>query len=292
MGEPETLRDRPISVVIPTYDRWTMLHRALDSVVQQSLQPSEIIVVDDGSSAALPRNLQAVYPRVIWMRQENLGVAAARNLGIGRATGEWIALLDSDDEWAPDKLEEQMKFLSTHPSCRAVHTNEKWIRNGNEVMPPEYLDKSPDDLWERSLKRCLICPSSVLLHRSVFEIIGLFDTSLPVCEDYDYWLRLLLQMEIGLVSKKLVIKHGGHPDQLSTTTWGMDRFRALSLKKLLKNPDMPATKRSIALDELHEKCVILAKGARKRGREREARSYEELSGRQAKERPEQTVETQ
>ena len=146
--------------------------------------------------------------------------------------------MDSDDEWEPSKLEKQLALLQNSPELRVVHTGERWIRNGNEVIPPVYLDKSNHLLWERSLKHCLICPSSVLIHRSIFETVGLFDESLTVCEDYDFWLRLLLEEEFGLVDEKLVIKHGGHEDQLSTTTWGMDRFRVMALQKILSNPKL------------------------------------------------------
>ena len=270
-----------ISVVIPTYNRWNLLNRSLASVVNQTYPAHQIIVVDDGSDESLGDSLRNSFPSVHFLRQENKGVASARNLGIKTSAGEWIALLDSDDEWEPIKLEKQMAFLEKSQDLRAVHTGERWIRNGNEVTPPAYLDKSSDLLWERSLRHCLICPSSVLIHRSVFEIVGLFDEKLTVCEDYDFWLRLLLEQEIGLVDEKLVIKHGGHSDQLSTTIWGMDRFRVMALQKILSSPLLSKDRRIKVIEVLHEKCGILAQGAEKRRKLEEAQKYRNLSDQHA-----------
>jgi len=266
-----------ISVVIPTYNRWNLLNRALSSVVNQTYPAHQIIVVDDGSDEFVSDSLRHSFPRVQFLRQENKGVASARNLGIKQSTGEWIALLDSDDEWEPTKLDKQLAFIENFPELRAIHTGERWIRNGNEVTPPAYLDKSSDLLWERSLRHCLICPSSVLIHRSVFETVGLFDEKLTVCEDYDFWLRLLLEKEIVLVDEKLVIKHGGHSDQLSTTIWGMDRFRVMALQKILSSPLLSKDRRIKVIEVLHEKCGILAQGAEKRGKFDDAQKYKHLS---------------
>jgi glycosyltransferase involved in cell wall biosynthesis len=266
-----------ISVVVPVYNRWHLLPRALESVQNQTYPSDEILVVDDGSDQTVSTDLLESFPDVQFFRQENKGVASARNLGIKKASGDWIALLDSDDEWEPTKLEKQLAFLKKFPEFRVIHTGERWIRNENEVSPPAYLDKSNHLLWERSLSHCLICPSSVLLHCSIFETVGLFDEKLTVCEDYDFWLRLLLQEEVGLVDEKLVIKHGGHDDQLSTTTWGMDRFRVMALQKILNNPLLSNDRKVNVLEVLLKKCDILAQGAEKRGKLEEAQKYKHLS---------------
>jgi len=267
-----------ISVVIPVYNRPQLVQRAVDSVLCQTLLPTEIIVVDDGSSPPLGTLKPSLHPKVTILRQEyNRGVSAARNLGIGEARGRWIALLDSDDEWAPEKLKKQFEYLQNNKGLFAVQTGEKWIRKGNEVIPPNYLDKSRHDLWKRSLKHCLICPSSVLLHRSVFQKVGWFNEKLAVCEDYEFWLRLLLQFECGLVKEKLVTKHGGHRDQLSTTTWGMDRFRVEALLNLLESPHLSQKQYAEARDVLVEKCMILAHGSEKRNKVKDASKYLKLA---------------
>ena len=266
-----------VSVIIPTFNRWNLLPRALESVQNQTLKASEVLVIDDGSDESFGKLIEESFPFVTVFRQENKGVAGARNLGIQKATGEWIALLDSDDEWEKTKLEKQVTFTKVFPQIRAVHTGEKWIRKGNEVTPPSYLDKTSNSLWERSLKHCLICPSSVLIHRSLFETIGLFDERLTVCEDYDFWLRLLLKEEIGLVDEKLVTKHGGHDDQLSTITWGMDRFRIKALQKILTDSQLGPQRKLRILKVLHEKCSILSNGSKKREKWEEAKKYKSLA---------------
>ncbi len=266
--------DNPlVSVVLTTFNRKESLSRALRSVLGQTRIPEEIIVVDDGSTDGTTRELSTKFSSVVWLKQQNKGVSSARNLGIRKARCSWIALLDSDDEWKPEKLERQIARITNEPSPKACHTDEEWIRNGNQVIPPKFLDKAPENLFARSLRRCLICPSSALIHREVFSQIGLFDESLPVCEDYDFWLRLLLLEPPALVDQKLVLKHGGHPGQLSTSTWGMDRFRVKSMETLLSNPMLTDERRHEVWQALSEKCEILANGFAKRNKQEEAREY-------------------
>jgi glycosyltransferase involved in cell wall biosynthesis len=267
-----------VSVVIPALNRSRLLHRALLSVSEQRIRPVEVLIIDDGSHPPLNPSHYSQYPNLKFFRNEvTEGVASSRNKGIKQAQGNWIALLDSDDEWDSSKLEKQLELTKTSDGIRAIHTDEKWIRNGNEVLPPRYLDKSNHLLWERSLRHCLICPSSVLLHKSVFDEIGFFDESLTVCEDYDFWLRLLLEEKIELIEEKLVIKHGGHPDQLSTTTWGMDRFRIKSLQKLTDSTKLSPQQKTLVIEVITEKCAILAKGSEKRQKSEEAKNFRELA---------------
>jgi glycosyltransferase involved in cell wall biosynthesis len=273
MVDPSSSDNPLVSVVLTTYNRKNLLRRALRSVCAQTHAPDEIIVCDDGSTDGTQQELAIEFPSVVWLKQENKGVASARNLGIRNARGSWIALLDSDDEWKPEKLELQLQCMKRNPRSLACHTDEEWIRDGNQVIPPKFLDKSPNDLFVRSLRRCLICPSSALIQREVFSEIGLFDESLPVCEDYDFWLRLLLLTEPALVDQKLVVKHGGHPDQLSTSTWGMDRFRVKSMEKLLENPNLPDKRRHEVWKALLEKCEILENGFAKRDKLNQAGEY-------------------
>ena len=264
--------DPCVSVVIPCYERINFLRNALYSVFSQTLKPSEILVVDDGSPTPIEHTLGREFPGVHWLHQENSGVAAARNLGIKMAQCSWIAFLDSDDRWKPLKLEKQWRFHCEHPEVLVSHTNESWIRNNNQVIPPKYLDKSSRTFFERSLQHCLICPSSVLMHQSVVEKVGNFDEDLPVCEDYDLWLRILLTEEFGFLDEELVFKYGGHSDQLSRTFWGMDRFRVFSLEKLIKQNECPE-KKLLILRTLQEKCEVLSKGFKKHGKYLESEGF-------------------
>ena len=274
MVDPSGTDNFSVSVIIPTFNRVEYLPDALDSVYSQIHPVTEVIVVDDGSTDHTVEKLSPAYPSAQFLRQENQGVSSARNLGIAKASHPWIALLDSDDRWTPQKLEQQITHLSQNPSLRAVHTGEKWIRDGKEINIPASLDKSKDGLWERSLEKCIICPSSVLLHQSVFEKTGTFDPSLAICEDYDFWLRLLLTHEIGLIEEPLVHKYGGHPDQLSMSTWGLDRFRVQSLKKISGFENINPRHRAQIYETIIRKTDLLIQGFKKHDKYEEAQRYQ------------------
>ena len=265
-----------VSVVLPTHNRLHLLRRALYSVQAQTLPPLETIVVDDGSTDGSHESLATEFPTVQWISQSNHGVSHARNQGIKQAKGEWIALLDSDDTWHPSKLEEQNQFLQQNLGLLFCHTDEAWIRRGKSVSHPAYLNKSNQDIFLKSLDRCIICPSSVVLHMKIFREVGHFDEELPVCEDYDLWLRIVLQYEIGYLDRKLVTKYGGHSDQLSTTYWGMDRFRVQSLQKLLDNPNLKSSLIPLIFQTLIQKLDILNKGFSKRDKQLEAKEFNQL----------------
>ena len=255
-----------VSVIIPTYNRKNLLKRALHSVSNQTFDPKEIIVVDDGSSDGTKDWVLERFPYVRYIYQDNSGVSSARNRGIREAKGSWIAFLDSDDEWMPDKLEKQEIAINDSKEAWLCHTNEIWIRNGIRVNPHKKHGKNGGDLFEKCLKMCCISPSSALIHRSVFNDLGGFDESLKACEDYDFWLRYCAFEQTHFVNEKLTIKNGGHSDQLSQIYWGMDRFRIYSLEKLLENKNLSRSKYQLALTELIVKLKILMNGSMKRGK--------------------------
>ena len=265
-----------ISVIIPTYNRAHTLSRALDSVFAQSYPPSEVIVVDDGSVDDTRAMIAERYPQCIYLTQPNLGVSRARNQGITQAKGEWIALLDSDDCWLPDKLEKQMERLAESPNLRLCHTDEIWIRNGVRVNPMRKHAKSGGRIFQRCLPLCVISPSAALLHRSLFDEFGLFDPELPACEDYDLWLRICSREAVAYVDEPLTVKYGGHEDQLSHRHWGMDRFRVYALQKLLDDLPLGPSDRLAAIHTLIGKCVILSQGAEKRGKPERAEHFRNI----------------
>ncbi len=262
-----------VSVVIPTYNRESFIVNCVQSVRAQSLPGCEIIVVDDGSIDKTYQNLKelgfesrtTVKQNLRYIYQENRGVSAARNLGIREASGEYIAFLDSDDFWLPTKLERQISTLIRNKAhVRLCHADEIWMRNGVRVNPHKKHKKEGGDIFLKCLKMCCISPSSVVLHKSVFDDIGVFDENLPACEDYDFWLRYCAKEEVIFVNERLLVKNGGHKCQLSTQYWGMDRFRVYALEKLVNECDLMPLYRLEAIRELIKKLNILIIGAKKR----------------------------
>ncbi len=270
-----------ISVIIPSYNRAHVLGRALDSVLMQRHCADEIIVIDDGSrdgTAKLLRN----YPQIKAIHSDkNQGVSAARNQGIQAARNEWIAFLDSDDAWLPEKLLHQVAAIQSTPESRFVHTDEIWIRNGKRVNPKKKHSKPGGWIYQQSLALCCVSPSSVLVHRSVLDECGVFDENLVACEDYDLWLRIFCRFPVELIERPLVIKYGGHADQLSQKYWGMDRFRIKSLRKMLDSELLNHEDRMKTIEMVQTKCSILANGALKRNKQREAAHYQQVAARYA-----------
>ncbi|HMF47079.1 MAG TPA: glycosyltransferase [Candidatus Saccharimonadales bacterium] len=262
-----------VSVVIPTYNRWPMLGEAIESVLGQTYPGFELIVVDDGSTDDTVAQLGKYRSRLRLFSQARKGVSAARNVGAGEARGSLLAFLDSDDLWRPTKLAFQADFMELHPEIAVCQTDEIWIRNGVRVNPRAIHRKPDGDIFLPSLDLCLVSPSAVIMRRDLFMALGGFDEALPVCEDYDLWLRIAIDHQVALIPEPLVIKRGGHADQLSHSVWGMDRFRVIALQKLLRS-DISRARREAAVDVLRRKVRILAHGARKRGKEPEALAYE------------------
>ena len=247
-----------ISVVIPTYNRYEFLKRAVQSVLNQTYPPSELIVIDDGSSDATSQ-IQKDFPTLKYFYQTNKGVSSARNLGITNASCEWIAFLDSDDEWHNDKLQHQVNFHNQNPDVLMSYTDEEWIRDGRAVKIPKKFQKIGKDAFLENISYCNIAPSSVVLHQKLLKEFGLFDGNLEVCEDYDLWLRIAYNEKIGLINEKLIRKYAGHKDQLSFKYWGMDRFRVTTLEKLLKIENNEH--KEMIKKELLKKYTLLHKGA-------------------------------
>lgn len=233
-----------VSVVIPSYDREEFLKEAVESVKAQTFQDFEIIVIED---------------------KEQKGPAAARNQGAAKAKGKYIAFLDSDDLWEKSKLEKQLRFLRENPEFKICYTNEKWIRNGEHLNQMKKHQKYHGWIFEKCLPLCIISCSSILMEKSVFDDLGGFDETLPVCEDYDLWLRMSLRYPIAYLDEPLIVKRGGHADQLSKKYWGMDRFRIRALEKLLVL-ELTAGQRRMVLQELARKYKVFLAGSWNRGR--------------------------
>lgn len=258
--------DASVSVIVPTFNRAHTIVRALKSVVTQSCPVLEIIVVDDGSSDDTRKHVQSLnHPAIVYHYQDNHGVSHARNTGIHMARGNWIAFLDSDDEWMPNKVALQLDAIRGQPDYRLCHSDEIWIRDGKRVNQMVKHQKYGGDIFEKCLPLCVISPSSVMIRRDTVSEIGLFDEALPACEDYDYWLRFCARYPVLYLDSCLIKKYGGHSDQLSRKYWGMDRFRVLALGKILSDNLLNENRRQLVIDMIETKCAILEKGARKHG---------------------------
>lgn len=255
-----------ISVVIPTFNRAHTLPRCLDSVLTQNYprERLELLVIDDGSNDNT-ENLLRIYQHLFSirvLRQSNKGVSSARNLGIRFARYPWIAFLDSDDYWLPDKLTQQLEKIS-HDQNLVCHTEEIWIRNGTRVNQCKHHKKYAGYTFSQNLPLCAMSPSSIIIHRQIFDAVGLFDESLPACEDYDLWLRITARYKVSFVEKPCIYKTGGHSDQLSRKFVAMDRFRIQSLLKLLKFTTLNQIQLAEVLTVLEQKSIIYLQGCMK-----------------------------
>ncbi|MDD3814474.1 MAG: glycosyltransferase family A protein [Desulfocapsaceae bacterium] len=267
-----------ISVIIPTYNREKFLGRAIRSVLRQTIACSEILVIDDGSTdqtAALVSSLREYSAIPIhFFYQENMGPAAARNLGILRAQSELVAFLDSDDHWRKDKLAEQQKAMEESPSYLISHTREQWLRGGVHLNQKKKHLPHHGDIFNHCLQLCTVGMSTVMVRKELFAAIGLFSPMFPCCEDYDFWLRASCRYPFLLVDKQLTIKEGGREDQVSYQyRIGMDKLRIHSIMRLLESVKLNQEQHYIALRELQQKCLIYSHGCIKHGKVDEGAVY-------------------
>ncbi len=268
-----------VSVIIPTYNRASFLQEAIQSVLDQdyfeegiSSSLFELWVIDDGSTDRTKEIVKSYGEKIKYYYQEHKGISAARNQGLRVSSGDFIAYLDSDDLWLKNKMRAQMSFMEAYPKARVCYTEEIWVRNGVYVNPRKKHKKYSGWIFDKVLPLCLLSLSSALFRRELFEIVGYFDETLPACEDYDFGIRLAYRYPIHLINQPLIVKRGGHADQLSKRYWGMDRFRVHALEKALGLKLTPE-QRSEVKKELVKKCRILAKGYKKRNKDEELQKY-------------------
>ncbi|MGB7293042.1 MAG: glycosyltransferase [Thermodesulfobacteriota bacterium] len=270
--------DTPLfSVIIPTYNRRYLFETALKSVLNQTYMDFEVIVVDDGSTDQTSEVIQNfVDARIKYLHQENHGVSHARNRGLEISKGKFMAFLDSDDRWVPQKLRRAKESIDRYPDICIFHTDEIWYKGGTLLNQMKKHKKPSGYVYLKALPLCCIGMSTSVVKREVFETIGVFDESLPACEDYDFWLRATHSFEVKLINENLTIKDGGRRDQLSSQ-WGLDKHRIKALEKMLCSNNLNVEEYRFTCGELVKKCRIYASGAEKRGRQEEANLYNELA---------------
>ena len=223
------------SIIIPTHNRETFFKKAVDSVLAQTYSDFELIIIDDGSTDKTKRlALSYSDKRVNYIYQSNHGISFSRNKGVKASQGDFIAFLDSDDSWVPEKLKKTVEYINKYPDIKIFHTEEIWFRNG-KLLPQLSKHKKPSGwVYKKALPLCCIGMSTSVINRSVFDNLGSFDETLEACEDYDFWLRVTNKYEVKLIPEELTIKNGGRSDQLSHKIWGLDRFRIKALEKMQK----------------------------------------------------------
>ena len=263
-----------ISVVIPTYNRVELLKRSIDSVINQTIKPFEIIIVDDGSNDGTEAMVKKKYDSLKLIKQKNKGASAARNTGIKASSGEWICFLDSDDEWKNNKLEKQITFVANNSDYKFFHSNEIWIKNGKRINQKKKHKKYGGDIFKKCLDMCRISPSSVLIDKSIFEEIGFFNENLVVCEDYELWLRICDKYEVFFIDEPLIFKYGGHQGQLSYSIDSIEYHRIKALEYLLST-GLSKENRDYTIQMLISKISIYLNGLIKRGKKHEIAVYEE-----------------
>lgn len=233
-----------ISVVIPCFNAETYIEAAIRSVLVQEWPNLELVVVDDGSSDRSAQLVLDTFPGVTLLRQVNQGVAAARNVGMARAQGEWIAFLDADDIWLPGKLRAQSEMLRTIPGARMCYTAWQVWKSTAPAPSHEYLaqllSQSSDAarwsgptgwVYPQLLLDCEVWTSTVLAHRSVFSQVGQFDPMLRIGEDYDLWLRASRVTQILRVPAPLAL-YRMHPDSI-TRSMPEINYRGLVVERAL-----------------------------------------------------------
>ena len=198
-----------VSVVIPTYNCERFLGRAVDTALSQSYTDHEVIVVDDGSTDGTANLIAQYEKKVRYYRQSNQGVSAARNLALGYATGEFIAYLDADDMWYPQKLEAQVAFLDSHKECGLVHTEVSVIDEDDEILHLRFNQETKRSVPQGQcltdlLRRCHIQTLTVMERRHCLDLVGGFDERLPIAQDYHQWIKVVGRgFAVGYIAEPL-----------------------------------------------------------------------------------------
>ena len=270
----KSFSDIKISVIIPTYNRKLFLFKAIESVFKQSEPVDEVIVIDNNSDDGTQYFIRKKFPMVKILNIQKRNVSIARNLGIKEAKFDWIAFLDSDDQWNKNKIREQKKkLIASGGKLKFIHTDELWFKDNKHFNQSLKHKKKEGDLFKNCLNFCTISPSSVIIYKEIFFKYGFFNDRLPVCEDYELWIKFSSKVEIGLIKKALVYKYGGHSDQLSRRYWGIDRFRVRALEKIYFYFELSDYQKILILETIIKKSYILTTGAAKRNNSKISRIY-------------------
>jgi glycosyltransferase involved in cell wall biosynthesis len=270
LGYPrdESMNSCPVSVVIPTFNRASLLGRALDSIIRQTLPPDEIIIVNDGSTDETVEKIHSFMAQSPVETQlistTNKGPAAARNTGILASKNEFIAFLDSDDHWLKNKIKLQYNALKDKEEFFISHTKERWLRRGKHLNQKKIHIPKHGDIFAHCLRLCAVGMSTVMVRKTLFKVVGVFDETMMCCEDYDLWLRVSCKYPFLLIDTPLAIKEGGREDQVSYQyRLGMDDLRIKSIHKMLSTEILDRKYFIAATEEIIRKLMIFGNGCLK-----------------------------
>lgn len=288
-----------VTVVIPVYNRPILLKEAVTSVFEQSQNNVEIIIADDGSTddtAIIAKELCAISPKDKTCKYlhfaHNGFPGAVRNKAVLQSNSPYLAFLDSDDTWTKDKLETQLNYMESN-KYNISHTRETWQRDKKIVSQKGQNHKRDGNIFIDALKKCIIGPSTVMMHRDFLIKTGGFNEKIEIAEDYEYWLRITDNNEVGYIEKPLTIKRAGDWPQLSEKYGKIELYRIMALASLLK-VDIPnyqvhsqyindytwlgfsKENEKLARKELIYKCRVWSAGCIKRNRLKEAEQFEKI----------------
>jgi glycosyltransferase involved in cell wall biosynthesis len=265
-----------VSVVIPTFNRAETVMRAVQSALEQTEKSVEVVVVDDGSNDDTPARFARPPERVRYLRKGNGGASSARNAGMRAAQGEWVALLDSDDEWKPEKLQLQLAVMRDEfvaSACRHFHVN----ANGSAEIKPEGIPGRDNHLFRDLYEKLSLKTSSLVFKRHLLERVGLFNERFPISNDWDFFLRLARVVNnsgMKICEEPLLTAHRSK-DSISKT----GRVNALEeaysricmVNALLHNHDPEA--RQMHVNRAARKHLELSRACRKAGDKKKAREH-------------------
>ncbi len=232
-----------VSVILPTYNKASLVAQAVESVLAQTYRDFEIVVVDDGSTDATREALSRYGDRIVYIFQENAGPGAARNTAIRASKGDLLAFLDHDDMMSPIKLACQVAYFDEHPEVGAVYTGWQYVNDqGTEVLS-EVRPAHEGEILKDLLREGTLFPSvAAMVRRSVAERVGLFDETrtLQSCEDIDFWIRVAADgCRFGCIQQPLCQKRVS-PDGLAQSLTRREQAWAIILHKVFDGSDLPA----------------------------------------------------
>ncbi len=233
------IEDNQVSVIIPSYNSAHFVTTAVDSVLAQTYQNFEILVIDDGSRDNTREVLERYGTRICYINQENAGVAAARNKGIEQSRGRYVSFLDADDTWYPEKLEKQVEALSKNPNCKFCYSAVMWVDDNLEELGIRHSHRKTSPLEDLLFYGNIIGSTcGVICERNLLNEIGGFDPNLSQCADWDMWIRLAMNTEFHYIEEPL-ITYRQHNLSMSNNARLLEKDSLIVMEKSFAYANLP-----------------------------------------------------